>query len=1032
MKNTKLFLGSLAIACALSACSHKDEAVVATPEATLAGRAQVNLVLGSPAETRLQVNADGASVGFTTNDQLGAVLVDSGIDANGQINWGIASGHVGNNKWFWDGDKFTTEGTTAVGAWLFYSMYDEAMTSKRAGVEFSFPQIQDGAADLSLVANNNINFHISPVVKFDGAEGDNLNIPVEYASVYNYLNIKLAFEEAGVTSVEKIVVSAKNTNNGWVQFPAKSKVVNTALPVAMMSTNTGRTEITDDVTNVTTLVPNHNGSVTKVDGTNYATYDAEDLELEMHRAYAALSDVTLTYDAEHSKWNNAEYNWNNSKVGTLTQGIGNAKYDYLVVDCGAHSKDLAVVDGKFSTWMLMPAGVYGSLKLEIYTNKGVYTKIVNGYDFYKENKVTNNVRGTATVSENGIVLRPQALTSIANIKNATGADAQNDYLFIAKGAANTAQPLGDIVTNNAELINLINRIAKNTASGATSVAPCNVTIVKQSEINGGTDAAIGAHGVVIDESVMAAIEAKEAAIGQDIQLVFNGSEIVKIQGNDTAADRLDIHDMTFTAGCEVIGGYVSTSMELVGTKMTVKAGDVAFGTNVEVINRVTYIRDAVAKVLVEKNGVASIAGDYKNITEIEVKGALTVNEGVTLGVATLKNNKGAVVVNGAVDAVYKVLDKASTTTNNGQMKVGADSEFDGTVANSGTINIVGNTINKANGVITNNANAFILVNKSDITRAPYFPGGWWGNDDDDDDDNNGGNNPGGNNTQPSATVVEFTNNGKIVNYGYFYTQNAAESSSIVNKIHNLGTIDAKAGSTTLITTNSQADQTVTATNAASGQKMGVVNVEERNNAYMTVAIEKQQGYIVYAVSASDLVDGVFSAKEGDNFNKIILSDVATLDANLVGSVLYVETSKNLTLPKYVVTSGTTKTEYPFVLKSLTFTQTASLVAPELNVNEFNMSKDVLLTIPRGSKVNVLSNVSTTGYAQAANLALSKTNVAIHNYGEIILAGKFTSDLSASNAKTQSTLKNSSGTVIATGIFGSASGVPGDGYTWGTM
>lgn len=1018
MKNTKLLLGSLAIACALSACSHKDEAVVANPEATISGRPQVNLVLGSPAQTRLQVEADGASVGFTTNDQLGAVLVDSGIGVNNAINWEIAPGHVGNNKWFWDGNQFTTEGTTAVGAWLFYSMYDEAMTSKRSGVEFSFPQIQDGAADLSMVANNNINFHISPIVKFDGAEGDNLNIPVQYASVYNYLNIKLAFEEAGVTSVEKIVVSATNKDNAWVQFPAKSKVVNTALPIAKMSINKGTTAVDGAVTNTTTLVPNHNGSKTKVNGTDYATYDAEDLELEMYRAYAELSDVTLTYDAEHSKWNDANYNWNESSVGNLTQGIGNAKYDYLVVDCGAHSKDLAVVDGKFSTWMLMPAGVYNSVKLEIYTNKGVYTKVVNGYDFYKENKVTNNVRGTATVSQNGIVLRPQALTSIANIKNATGADAQNDYLFIAKGAANTAQPVGDIVTNNAELISLINRIAKKSGNGVTAADPCKVIIVKQSEINGGTDAAIGAHGVVIDESVMAAIEAKEAAIGQDIQLVFEGSEVVKIQGNDTAADRLDIHDMTFLHGCEVIGGYVSTSMELVGTKMTVKAGDVAFGTNIKVINRKSTPQATIQQVEIKNGAAASIAGNLiagegAPIVKIYVNGGtLTVNEGVTLGVAAIENKKGTVVVNGTVATAYTVSDKASTTTNNGVMTI-AGTTLNGVVTNNGTINIVGDTTNEGNGVITNNADAVIEVNKAAadvVTRGALDDlfGGMF-------DYIFGGSDNG---ASSSATKVSFTNKGKIVNNGTLLTNNAVESAVVVNEIHNVGIIDAKTGSITLITTNSKASQTTYATNNKD-QVMGVINVEKRNLDMLKVLEPKQQGYIVYAVAASDLVDGVFSAIEGDNFNKIVLSEAATLNANLVGAVLYVETSNNLTLPQVV--SGASKR--PFALKSLTFSQNATLYAPEVAVNELTVGIAKTLTIPVNSAIEVIKNIYTL------NDTNSKTDNMIKNYGTIILAGKFETDLSSTTAKAQSQITVGTGASAVTykGEFKSPSG---EGYTWG--
>lgn len=960
MKKTKLFLGSMVIACAFSACSQVEEIEVANPEATLANRAQVNLVLSSPSETRLQVNANG-NVGFTQNDLLGAVLVDGGYAAGEwqNVNWGIIDGHAGNNKWFWDGEKFSTEGTTAVGAWLFYSMYDEAMTSKRAGVEFSFPQIQDGAADLSKAANNNINFHISPIVKIDGQEGDAIDIPVKYSSVYNYLNIKLAFKDADVTSVEKIVVSAQDKNRNRVQFPARSKVVNSAMPVANLS-------LVNKAGNPN-LVPNHDGSV---DSKKNPTYDYADLVIESQIAYAKLAGIDATYDAKTGKYT---YTKNNTTLGTLTEGIGEEYYNYLVVDCGAHAKDLAVVDGKFSTWMLMPAGVYNYIQLDIYTNNGVYTEYVNAVDYWKEYEAKDNNKSYYP-TYGYISLYPQTTTSIANINKDEKVKAEYDYLYV--DAISTH--ISEFVTNNFELINLINAIDEK--------GSYNVNILSQDVVDGGTDEALGAHGIVINQEVMDAIVAKEAEVKGDIQLVFAG-EKVAIVGNASSSDRLDIHDMTFTEGCDVVSGYITTSADIKfpGKVFTVKSGaNATFGTNLEVVDKVT-VADEWNEVVIEKDAKATVIGDIV-ANEFVNNGTMAVNNTFNLDVDTL-TNAGILSVKGEVEADVFTAAKGSETTNAGTMTIG-DSSIAGAVINKSLINVVGNSVITKDGSILNaTAESKVLVNA----------------------------------TEYATDVVELVNNGTIVNNGFLYTQNASDS-NVKNKIHNLGTIEAKAGSTNYITTNSKFDETVYATNSDE-QVMGVVKMDERN-ARVTVAIAKQQGYKVYEVASSDIEDGILATKKGDAFNKIILSDAAELSMDLVGVALYVETSEDLTLPVDV------KNNLSYLIKELTFTESASLVGSSIKLYELNVAQGTILDIPAGSQIYVLDHSSQhKNYTCKTALNNAKTNVAIHNYGEILLGGKFNTSLSQDAAKKMSTLKDKNGKVIAEGKFSSSSSEAGKAYSW---
>ena len=960
MKKTKLFLGSMVIACAFSACSQVEEIEVANPEATLANRAQVNLVLSSPAETRLQVNANG-NVGFTQNDLLGAVMVDGGYSAEGwnKVNWNIIDGHAGNNKWFWDGEKFSTEGTTAVGAWLFYSMYDEAMTSKRAGVEFSFPQIQDGAADLSKAANNNINFHISPIVMIDGQEGDAIDIPVKYSSVYNYFNIKLAFKDADVTSVEKIVVSAFDKKNQRVKFPARSKVVNSAMPVANLS-------LINKAGNPN-LVPNHDGSV---DSKKNPTYDYADLAIESQIAYAKLAGIDASYDAKTGKYT---YTKNNTTLGTLTEGIGDEYYNYLVVDCGAHSKDLAVVDGKFSTWMLMPAGVYGYIQLDIYTDNGVYTEYVNAVDHWKEYEAKDNNKSYYP-TYGYISLYPQTTTSTANINKAEKVPAEYDYLYV--DAISTH--ISEFVTNNFELINLINAIDEK--------GSYNVNILSQDVVDGGTDEALGAHGIVVNQEVMDAIVAKEAEVKGDIQLVFKG-EKVAIVGNASSSDRLDIHDMTFTEGCDVVSGYITTSADIKfdGKIFTVKSGaNATFGTNLEVVNKET-VADEWNTVVIEKDAKATVIGDIV-ANEFVNKGTMAVNNTFNLDVDAL-TNAGILSVKGEVEADVFAAAKGSETTNAGVMTIG-DSEIAGAVVNKALINVVGNSVITKDGSILNaTADSKVLVNA----------------------------------TEYATDLVELVNNGTIVNNGYLYTQNASDS-NVKNKIHNLGTIEAKAGSTNYITTNSKSDETQVATNDPE-QVMGVVKMDERN-ARVTVAIAKQQGYKVYEVAATDIEDGILATKKGDAFNKIILSDAAELSMDLVGVALYVETSEDLTLPVDV------KNNLSYLIKELTFTESASLVGSSIKLFELNVAQGKVLDIPAGSVIYVLDHSSQfKNYSCKTALSNSKTNVAIYNYGEILLGGKFNTSLSQAAAKQMSTLYDKNGKKVAEGKFSSSSSEAGKAYSW---
>lgn len=494
---------------------------------------------------------------------------------------------------------------------------------------------------------------------------------------------------------------------------------------------------------------------------------------------------------------------------------------------------MVVTEDKFSTYMLIPSGVYNEITLDIYTDKGVYTETVKGRDAY----VANRTSAGSPATDGKILLRPGKVSVLADIEgHTTKADDSDfgvsDYLKVEGIVAST-----NYITKTADLINYINAI---TGSTATST----VEVVAQEQIGSedkpADDTPIVAHRVVINQEVMDAIVAKEAALDQDIQLTFAGA-VMTIIGNESNDSKLDIHDLTFDEGCEVISGYVKTSSDIVipsGQVMTVKTNaDVEFAcNNTETIN----------KVVVENGANISAAADKKaTIGEIENKGTVTIAG--TLDVTKLDNY--ATIENNNVILVTGGNNYGTINNNNG-------TDADGKITVRGTFKNTTTTITGTSyyGVINNEG--LLLVNG---TTSPEL------------------------HNEEGATIN---------NEGNMYCYNGD------NKIYNTGTIYAKGlNSTTYITANSEANEVTTVTNASSGQTLGLLVIENRYQD-VSVTTSTQKGYIQYTVKDEDLASSLFKWENNDKYNLLVLnSTMVILDANLNGKLRYVinNGAANLTL-----------------------------------------------------------------------------------------------------------------------------------------
>lgn len=937
MKTKKVLLASLILAGMAAACTNEEIVDVANNNATLAERTQVNLTLSaSSVESRMGVDKNG-NAGFTSNDVVGAVLVDGGYSITSvdlpnniwnNIDWTIQDGHVGNNKWAYDGTKFTTEGTTAVGAWVFYTKYNSNMTTSRNGIEFSFPQIQDGAADFSKIYNNNINFMVSPVVYIDGYEGQNLNFDIAMNSVYSYLNMKFDFKAlAAVEKVQKIVVKALDASDNVVPFAADYTINNKNIKEARLSI-AARDKFSD---------------IECPDDPELS--DLEDMNAEMALASKAFyyNEYGATNNVPSALWTA----FNGTQYSPVASQRGTKVWNELVVDFdGVHTDGvgdggLAVTDGLFSAYMLIPAGVYAKLQFDIYTNAGVYQKKVeNRYACADAMTADQKTAYGIPVDkgDNEIFLRPGRTAVLSDIENKLKGTDAFEYIQVKEAD----EMDGNIIAKTADLINFINGIVDNGLDNQYTV-----TVLSQEQIGNpgegsADDAAIPAHAVVINKAVMAALEAKEAELDKDIQLIFQGAKM-QIKGGTDAANTLALHDLTFNNGAELTEGYAKAIADVViptSQIIDVKGNstlqlamnntlpkdlyqiNVEEGSNLNVISEnVIYkiVNNGNVKIGSSNNKIGSlVVGNFENRGEIRNFNELTVT-------ASLYNYSDATLITAGKVTVEKAAINA------------------GAIANSSNFDILGTMTN--NGTISNTKSGFIFVTATGTDAGAF---------------NNGV-------------------NGVITNNGRIYTNTGD------NTIQNLGLINAMAGSTTYITTNSKMDEKSTGSNGAS-QVMGTIKIEKRNTD-ISVTEPNFQGYKEYTVVAEDLTDGVLSAVAKDKFNKIVLSTEAELSTEVAGYVNYIVTSSNITLPK-----GDRIQELEFTGDAEIYAEIPTTKVERVVIGQLKVNEDLFVKLPTENALYVYGISSFT---------TSKTDAKIINNGEILVGGDLYTELSKAQAKATS-------------------------------
>lgn len=929
----KIFFSTVLLAGVLASCSNDDFGAISNAE-TANGRTQINLTLNSDlASTRMGHQGNGLT--YTTNDKLGAVIVDKGVkivSGTNVVDWEIVDSHVGNNKWNWVNNQFTTDGTTSIGAWLFYSRYNSDMTTSRNGVEYTFPQIQEYVSDFKWIGNNNANFVVSPIYRIDGYEGENIDIPVYQTSIHSFVKLNLQLPN-DVTEVQKIVLTAKDSNGDGVKFPTKGRIVNTKIVeaegVANLLHNTESASY-----NVQYALPTISGNI------------KSDMEAEATRAYKNLINSSTGEKAVDLE--NITDTELATKYTEITEAVGSNKADFLVLDCvenheDAAAKGVSVTNGMFSSYMLIPAGIYKSIKLYVYTDEGIFVKEVAERDIALATGTPGKVTGN---DKRNILLRRHTRVNLANIVKPVSEveDAAIKIESADKEDANTvATELGGvIITKTADLIAAI--------KGAQD-KEITFKVVNQDAQNLGSDEAIPAHSTLINKAVADAVLEKWSDARTSVNLIFDNSKM-EIVGE---SDAYDLVGMTFKQGCELTSGNVNVAENVyfgADEKAFVVASNATANFTAGTSEAPATYAFTSATSTVKNAGTVNFEG-YATMNRIENNDGATVNVNKVLNVAQLKNIETITVKEGSGElTIINALtnDVQASIENNNNLVISATTANNyGTITNNKSVVVRGNLANKAEAMIVNAQNAtFVAQVGSKVKNEMY---------------------------------AEFDNSGEL----YCIIEGSNKGA-----IDNIGTIYAREGALTYITTNMEGDWT-TSTNFTEDNmddtKIGRIILSDRAS-NMSVSTADKQGSIEYEVTGN-MTEWI--PEEGDKFNKLIFTNNESTLSDPV----------DLTQLASVASAGITKViavEVKGSKNSVRFANNQALKELVIHGNTNVLGQNVQTAILRvllGAKMTVPTNNVFGVYefnGSGTGNGVKSTCLVISNHSTILVGGRFYTSL----------------------------------------
>ena len=874
--NKKVLFSSLVATALMVGCTNEDFTEVNQGSGAVLDRPVVDLSFGIDNDAMTRMIGNETGIAFDASDMVGGVLLD--YDKTVPSDWYkvAATGHVGNNKFTYDGQKFVTAGTTVVGSWLFYMQYDRWMTTHRDGVEFDFPEVQKEAVGYSEIVNHN--FMISPVVNLDGGEEGYFNYNLPMSSVFSYAVIKMQFPQP--VDVQKIVIKPTKSDLK-TSAPLSNRYVidNQNVPVAnvteaFLSANQTTAEAVLDAARV---------ALTNATAYNYAALNGTGSGM----FYSVLEPIT---------------------AGEVRGEKTVKKLDIIALDC----LEDPTSSTEFEAFMAIPAGKYSNIAVYAYTDKGVYK-----YDVKNDNIADESVQ--AVTQSDFYLLR-------------------NTRAFLHKvGAQWTSEqtggetPDGKLVVKDTDIKLNADLESADETSGTVVISQEDlIAVIKGITTNGEVKIRVLGDKVKIDQKVMEALEDKLVE-KPDAYLSFANSDgAITVIGNESEAEPLKLHDITFNGGAVLESGFAEAGVDVnIPTGLT---GQIAFtvksGAYLTIANAgSTYagIRtEANATIEVKSSGTVNVAAIRNdNYGNIVVNSPLNITTGFVNDHNTLNGNKGVVTNNSELTISATIADKRY---NNGD------------IINNGTLNLTNEFTN--NGTITNgNGENIAQLNvESNVKNMGTM------------------NNAKGSIILARGTNGQLTNTGVITNEGDMYCHQG------VNKIYNTGKINAQSGSTTYITTNSSNDEDK-ASGSTNNATMGEIVCAERN-VDVSVTTATQQGYISWTVPA-DM--NKLAPAQGDKFNKVYLQgDCDLTEANAVN---FVEVNGEAT-----VTLDKNYQEFTFNAGAEIYADPANYV----KIAKLVVKSGVRVKVPTENAIGVYAVESTNSY----------TTTHLENHGTILVGGNF--------------------------------------------
>ena len=925
----KRFLFSAAILTAMLASCTDENFETANNGQAVQDRTQINLTLQNDGATTRIDMAGETGMKFDANDKLGAVLVDQGVKTNAEgkyiVNWGISDSHAGNNKWNNTGDySFTTEGTTSIGAWLFYSRYNEDMSVNRNGVEYTFPQIQEYAPDYQWIANNNVNFVVSPIYRIDGYEGQEIQIPVINQSIHTSVKLNLQLPST-VKEVQKIVLTAKDATGMPVEFPTKGRILNTKMEAAGAVANL--------------LTDANNASYDPTYGLVRHAYNSEyeDMVIAANNAAAAFrnDDVDLATITD-------------TDLGTeyvaISEAVGENKKDFLVLDCVDNHSDeaapgVAVTGGKFTSYMLIPAGIYQSITLYVYTNDGIYVKEVAERDAALEETDANKL----PAGKKNILLRRHKRVNLANItKKASEVEDAAIKIEDKKTADEVALALGGVVvTKTADLIAAIQGAQQKVV---------DFQVVNQAAQNFGSDEAVPEHSTRINKAVADAVLAKwsDARTG-NVKLNFLNAKM-EIVGDETP---YDLVAMTFQKGSKLTTGSVNVAEQVFfgNDSFDVMSGATANFTKGAKNNLVAYNIDSQSSTITNE-GTVNFTG-YAKMGVIVNKNGGVVNVDQTLNVLDNMKNYEAINVN----------EKGELTVSN-LTNVGTEGyvTYNATVVNNNLLTFKG-TDNKNGGVITNNKKVEVEGTLENLSKGAI------------------------NNAKGATFIAQV--GGVVTNKMGASMTNSGELYCIIEgadkgQIANYGTITAEEGALTYITTNQELTQSTAdlEKDNIDNTNIGRIILKERGS-NMSVSTANMQGIIEYTLPENT---SKWTPQDGDKFNKLILANSTSSISNPVDLTALNHNTDGITKVISVELSGNSYVKFANnqALKELIIKGNVNVLGQEVSTAILRVMNGKL-TIPTNNVFGVYAfTTDETGNAVSDPI--------INNHATILVGGRFYTSL----------------------------------------